>query len=327
MKSRGCRLLAVVVIAGLALAGCSRAITGAASADANAVPVTGKAVLGQLSTVDQCSLLDTDALDEVNVPERPSFDECSMPIGAGSGTVEMTVGPITGPGTSRAGERIAHEAKKLPRGLKLERAAEVSGEACAMYVVFGDGLGIEIEVTNSGAYGGPVRGTTELDMCAAAERGVDGVVSAISERQVRHRDYPDGSFGRLRACELIPDRLPAEVLRSQSVRELAYPSGHRCRWAATGGAAPSARFGVYTEPVGPPPGGAKREKIAGRDSFVVSAGAGPACAVRTNGDRFAEDAKLREVASVLVRLKGRAGNPCAAARKLAGAAWPALTDS
>ncbi|GAB2990979.1 hypothetical protein LWP59_06780 [Amycolatopsis acidiphila] len=140
----------------LLLTGCTSVVTGAASVDQGELrqyqddhaPLTAQRALGDLTTVDYCSLLDlngarqADATGVGSTTTSPNY--CFAEGNFGGTRVEFGLGYLEVAGTDSG--RITDLAKTLPRGLVAQRSTSGDPDSCVRYLRFADEFSLQVYV-------------------------------------------------------------------------------------------------------------------------------------------------------------------------------------
>jgi hypothetical protein len=325
------RRVCVVLLAVLLAAGCADTVRGKAVADPVALkqvqeahtPLTAQAALGDFKTVDYCTIFDPSSIRAGGGtdPGQPvtAFDDCTIDAKLGTTAVQVFVGYLQGKQNDR-GVQIPDPTKTLPRGLSVARSP---GERtyCEYYLRFPDGVSLEVETLTAGEVSGADLPQPNA-LCRLSSAALDGVAAAVQKKPAGHQTFAANSLGTLDACSLVADDQVNTEL-GVAAQKTPTPSGHRCRWAMSGGSASvSLSFLVDTPPQ--PVTGSTTETLGGKPSLVtaysptlcsVQVGLGPAAGAK-NGEV--------EQADLFVSTTSIGKDACAIGRDLANAAWPKL---
>lgn len=321
------------------LAGCSKTIGGNAVSDPQGAarpdrtsPATSSSrpaasgaaeLLGELTTVDPCSLVDPAVFSQFGTPEvapPDSLDECLVKIRTSAPEpVDLYVGNL-----DRSDSYVDLPGKKsteVPGGLRVVDYDVGTDLYCSQLLVFPDGITLSV---NGSVYTGE-----EPRLCDMVRAGMAKVVDVVRGGDVEHRDFADNSLGRLDPCELTPSGLVASVLKLASIEARDYPAEHTCSWTTPDNSARvRVMFGAGAPPK--PTQGATEETIAGRASVLQptpEAGNFSFCNAQTPHIGFRADgqAGLVEIATVFVRMqKGQVDAACGAVTAIATAVWTKL---
>jgi hypothetical protein len=315
--------------AALLLTGCTSVVTGAASVDQaelkqyqeDHAPLTAQRALGDVTTVDYCSLLDLNRARQAGATgvgwTSTSFNYCFVTANVGSASAEIGVGYLEG--AIQDSTRIPDPTKDLTRGLVAQRNVDGDSSTCARYLRFADGLDLEIYVDD-------VSGSTTSDstsLCAVEDAVFDGLVDTIMADKTAHLTFPPGTLGTVDACSLASDAQIAEQLGESAPKTPSIPTKHRCRWqSATSKDALTIFFDA-----GKPPTSAT-ETLAGRQASIEGGDGLRYCLATTaiapfpgasNGDY--------QLAQVYVFNRGGVKDACATVRAVANVVWPKLPSS
>jgi hypothetical protein len=174
---------------------------------ASSAPLTAAAALGELRTVDFCSLLDERGADSLS-----SFELCRTEVDF----VELTVGPLVA-GPSVGSEPYEYPGD-LPPGLRVWSYFPSGGpNGCVLWLGFADG--VWLTVTALDAADPPWSAADSY--CRTAATVVAGALAAIEEGRVGHVSHEPDSFGGIDPCPLITGPELGGV-------PTAAPSGHSC---------------------------------------------------------------------------------------------------
>lgn len=235
----------VVAIAALAIAGCSPddSSSGTTSSTTTAAPtttppvdmhgtITAKSRLGDVRTLNPCSLVDLSTLpaDLSAVPaspqdQNPSLDACNYMIVAGRKGALLVVGRLT----STLPNTITGPAEPLDRGLALHGGTLVDND-CKAAVELGDGTYLISEADlNLGTVAHP--GTGLEPPCQAAHDGAADIANVLlSNVPMRHRGTPVNSLTGLNPCDLLAGRqvdgLALEARADEPAGECIWPGGY-----------------------------------------------------------------------------------------------------
>lgn len=235
-----------LVLCGLLLAACTSVVSGTPASGG----LTSVAALGDLRTIDYCTLLDTAGGEVLS-----SFEQCTV-----TASLRRVVGALEGDDPY---ERIPYDYPgDLPDGVRIhQQEPENEYATCTRWVGFVDAVWLKAAVTDD-RYPAP---STEEDRCTAADELVAGALAAIGDKQVGHLSYGPASFGGLDACTFLtgPD---VELVVEPGDDLTSWPAGHRCY---RGGVA--LEFGVVR------PGAGRQEML--EDRLVAFRVDGPFCYV------------------------------------------------
>ncbi|GAA4619737.1 DUF3558 family protein [Saccharopolyspora hordei] len=280
---------------------------------------TAQAFLGDLRTVDPCTLTDPAALREFGDTEPAatvSLDYCLLHVTPPDGTlVQLAVGELVAADPGRRDDPV------VPRGpLRIVQNAPLPGH-CTRQVAFADGLALQVSADL--LVGEPGGG-----LCGIAEAGAEAAVAALEQHRVGHRQFPEGSLALLDPCQVLDSAAVRQVPGLEEAQGRPSPAGHQCSWGERAADAPRVQL---THTAGDPPqvlhGAAVEEEIAGRRTVVSVVGGDPRvplCSAETGHRPFGADGQV-EVAQLVVAVPGMTGvDACEFARGLAEQAWPHL---
>jgi hypothetical protein len=207
-------------------------VTGTPVADPNG-PLSTRVALGDLPTVDFCSLLSPDdypaSLGSVVNRPSPSFNYCTMSVIPQKITADVLVGYLSA-ATNLTGITL-DPGRSLPRGLEA-RNSRADSTSCDRYLRFPDDLYLEVSATayppGAGNAWGPLVDAT-----------VDRVVERLTTRRVKHFSYAAGSLGRADACSLLDQKLVEDATGLTPADRYGFPGTHLCLWSLP-------RFGLVT---------------------------------------------------------------------------------
>ncbi|SFO92528.1 Protein of unknown function [Amycolatopsis arida] len=313
-----CALVGAVLLAGCAVVERGTAVPDAREMERLAEPLTARDVLGELATIDYCTTLDLAVMEATGGTVRwtqESFGWCEFGVVAEEGRVVLRVGDLAEVSTSVLGEPDGTVAQ--PHGWRMERYADLDPEACYRFLVFPDGISLQVEVTR-----------TDVDpdvpvaaLCRVAEVAVGAARAWLVEKPPTRLPLREGSLGHLDACALVPQpEVEAAVGGPAPARPT--PTGHSCLWGRWDLPGPAALVAFTVRVVE----SEEREDefpetVAGRAAAVLPAD--DTCLVETPHIDFDPDVP-GEVEVVGVEARPAEGDACAAARALAERVWAAL---
>jgi hypothetical protein len=321
------RALPVVVALVLLVAGCA---TGAPAAPAprqgGVAPRPAGAGLGDLRTIDPCTLVDPAALagfGEVSPTDTVSLDYCllhlQMPRGA---LVQVAFGQLdrVDPNHPRPGQPVVRRS-----GLSIIQDAPLP-DHCSREVVMADGLTLRVNADLLSGQSGP-------GLCGIAESAAQAVAGTVEQHRVGHRSFPPNSLAWADPCAALDPATVQSIPGLEEAGPNAEPARHQCEWGVQEADSSRVRF-VHT--AGAPPavqhGAAVEEEIAGRRTVISMVGRDPRvplCSAETAHIPFGDPAwRQTEVAMLVVAVPGTNGiGACEFARGLAEQAWPKLPKS
>ncbi|EHY88613.1 hypothetical protein SacazDRAFT_01689 [Saccharomonospora azurea NA-128] len=217
--------LGVLFVLALLLTSCAPTVDGVADA-ADVPPLTSTAALGDLDTVDFCSLLDTRRLREAGASvERTTsgFLRCDAEVEIGTAGLAVSIGDLhwATPFVQ------ADESTKLARSVTRRHFEDEW--ACWQQLVFSDEVGLEIAAYQS--YGDIAGDAGDAEMCTVADLVTDGVQQLVFSSGTREvMTFADGSLAELAPCSLLTMDEAADVLRVDSVLFEDAIGGGGCSW-------------------------------------------------------------------------------------------------
>lgn len=191
---------------GLVLAACTSTVGGTPEP----AGLAATEVLGDLRTVDYCTMLDRDG------PGEPvsSFERCTVEVDG----LRRDVGPLR---EAEAFGTVPYDYPgEVPDGVRiLVPEPENEYATCTRLVAFTDAVWLTVAVSED-AY--PAEHTEE-ERCAAADDLLAGALAALDGERVGHLSYGRDSFGRLDACAVL-----TRVGVGAGEEPWAWPGGHNC---------------------------------------------------------------------------------------------------
>jgi hypothetical protein len=321
-RNRGMPLLFlwVLLVAGCTPGGAPPGQTVGQQADAG----TARAVLGDLRTVDPCTLADPAAFQAFGPTESAgtvSLDYCLLHVRLNGGSlVQVAVGELAAADPNRRSDPV------VQRGpLRIVQNAPLPGH-CTRQVLFADDIAMQVSADL--LVGDPGAG-----LCAIAQSGADAAATALEQHRVGHRSFAANSLALVDPCTLLDFAAVRQVPGLEDAQPHPSPAGHQCAWGAQAADSPRVQF-LHT--AGEPPkvlhGAAVEESIADRRTVLSIVGGDPQvplCSAETGHIPFGDPAAGQvEVALLVVAVPGMTGiDACEFARGLAGRAWPNLPRS
>jgi len=314
------RLVVFLVALALCLTGCATIVVGTpvSGAAAAARPMSAARELGDFSTIDPCSIVDTEGLPTdlaaQSEPEQ-SLDYCALHVTSGGGAAEAEVGALIFQGPD------AGTPESLPSGLWLYPGTVEQG-SCSAYLKFHEGIEMTSTVYSTD-------GTGSSALCRSADELARNVSGVLARGPVTHRSFPAKSLGALNPCTFLDQAtLAAAGVDTYPTR---YPAHHECDWTSSdGNLAVSLTFIVGLPPVAQQ-NVSTAAQIAGRNSVLYSStNSGAAdCWIDTGGMPFsAGGPNLVEIAEIYVTDQNQTTDQaCSVGTTLATAAWPALPSA
>lgn len=307
------------------LSGCTSVVSGSAvpneAAGALAAWLGGAdGGLGELSTVDFCSLLDGKAIKDLARHQNVEFGSlgyCVLFAEADGEEIQVSV-ELANPPVNIHSLDLDRRAW-LPDPLRAGPHDDIEG-GCATSIFFKDGkaeLSFAVR-TLPDEDGEPA--VDQDDLCDIADALRKAAATVIVEGRVKHADYAANSLGRVDPCTLLTVQQVNNAMPTTYGQRIGSPTKHRCTWGQYAELELSAEISDWPldDEIYAP------ETIAGRPSFLYT----------WKDDQFAycevvtaniEDAPgTRETMSVYVSAKIDKPDPCVAARNLAALVWPQL---
>ncbi|QGK71155.1 hypothetical protein GIY23_17980 [Allosaccharopolyspora coralli] len=313
------RVRDVLVVLGLAavLAGCA---ASAPDRQGRAAPrETAATALGDLRTVDPCSLADAGAWNEFGRVERAatvSLDYCLLRITRDETVIGVSFGELAR-NVPTAGNPVRRHG-----GVRIVEETPLPGH-CARHVVLADGTSVEVSADLRA-------GGSGAGLCGVADTGAQAIADSLSEHTVRHREFPSNSLALVDACDGIAPNVMQDIPGLETAQPRRSPSTHQCRWGQERSDATRVQI-LHT--AGAPPAvlhsAAVEERIANRRTVLSVVGGDPSvplCSAETAHVPFGppENGET-EVAMIVVAVPGETGSgACEYARGLAERVWPNL---
>ncbi|GAA0533605.1 hypothetical protein GCM10011581_07000 [Saccharopolyspora subtropica] len=300
----------------LLVAGCTPG-GGSAPARTGGPAGSSAALLGDLRTVDPCTLTDPAALEGAENAGTVSLDYCLLHVRVGEGSlVQLAVGELVPVDPAQQGAPV------VQRGaLRIVQDAPLPGH-CTRQIVFTDGIALQVSADL--LVGDPAAG-----LCAIAQSGADTAAAAIEQHRVGHRAFPPNSLALVDPCSMLDLSAVRQLPGLEQAGPKRSPARHQCLWGELSAESPRVQL-LHT--AGDPPqvlhGAAVEETIAGRRTVVSVVGGDPQvplCSAETGHVPFGAKPGQVEVAQLVVSMPGESGiDACEYARGLAQAAWPNL---
>lgn len=310
------RLGILFALVGL-LASCTPTVDGTADA-VHVPPLTSEEALGELTTVDFCSLLDERKLREADVSVElatSGFLRCYAEVELGTVGLSVTIGDLY----EATPLLQADESRELARSVHRRHFEE--DWACWRELVFADEVALDITVRE--AYGDIEGRPGDAEMCIVADLVTDGVQQAAYFGTGETMTFAEGSLAELEPCSLLTIDEAADVLDVESVLPEQALGGEGCSWWWYGEpyVGTDVEFEVYD--LGTDASDYFEEDIGGRPTTTYIGEAD--CALETPHMLVPAEAPTEwEVVSVYVY--DEEGDPCAAATELAELIWPRLPE-
>jgi hypothetical protein len=285
---------------------------------------TASAVLGDLRTVDPCTLTDPAAFRAFGPTENAgtvSLDYCLLHVRLNDGSlVQVRVGELTAANPDWPGDPV------IRRGpLRIVQNAPLPGH-CTRQVLFADDIAMQVSADL-------LAGDPGAGLCAIAQSGADAAATTLEQHRVGHRLFAANSLALVDPCTLLDSATVRQVPGLEDAQPQPSPARHQCTWGAQ--AVDSARV-QFRHTAGEPPkvlhGAAVEESIDDRRTVLSIVGGDPRvplCSAETGHIPFGDPAAGQvEVALLVVAVPGMTGiDACEFARGLAGRAWPNLPMS
>ncbi|OLF18659.1 DUF3558 domain-containing protein [Actinophytocola xanthii] len=321
--------LALVFLVAL-LGGCSARVGGLPVAEKGVAiegPATALDALGELTTIDPCSLTDLTVFDDFGTAEfetPSSLDYCTVAVAQSPGqSVWVAVGELSW--LSERPDVVGQKLEDISEELYTVQTSKDS-TSCAQGLVFAE-EDLLLEVTST-MYGSP-----SDHHCEITQVGMEQVVATIEQDGVEHRSPEPDSLVGLDPCELVDDAAVRALPGFAAAERLDSPGGHQCLWQTYAGDV-ELRVHVAFE-AGLVPAAynddGNAEPIAGRSSVMnrfESVSSPAICLVETGHIPFPEPEEVPgvvEVASVTVWVPAaQLDMGCQSAKAVATALWPKL---
>jgi hypothetical protein len=207
------------------------AASGAAGglAPAQPLPATSRAALGDLRTLDPCSLVTLAALrslGQARLGDPQSLDYCVVDLRTSAAELELHVGEVVDPATvpeTSVDTPAPRQTEQLAGGQKIvEGSPGLAG--CEDRVLFTDQLALI-------ATAAPTSGAATTATCLAADAALRAALAVVAAQKVAHRIYPAHSFGPVNACSaLTHDAVTSALALLQLAVQVGHPAGHQCEY-------------------------------------------------------------------------------------------------
>ncbi len=274
------RTLLVVVAATGVLAGCT---TSEASE-------TAALLLGDLTTIEPCSLTDPEVFAEFGDAEfgpPRALRQCAVLIKPNAAdAVTIMIGELGRTSADHRGNPLPSKLEDVADSIYTTELDE-GGFSCWQTLVF-DEEDLTLDVSGHN----PVGVDSPINTCDMVAAGMAKVVEVVLAGEVEHRTPEPNSLVSLDPCDLVTDETVTALPGFAAAQRMASPGGHGCRWRLPPG--PEGRFEVsVTFSVGTMP--TSREfhglpstssTIAGRPSITMPFGT--YCTVETGHIPFDE---------------------------------------
>lgn len=284
------------------------------------------AVLGDLRSVDPCTLIDPATLaqfGEARFAETVSLDYCLLHLRTPNGSLAQVA----------VGEMARVDPSHLPEGqpvlrrgpLRIVQDAPLPGH-CSREVVFEDGVALQVSADL-------LSGPPGSGLCGVAEAGAQSMATAIEKHEVGHRALPPNSLAWVNPCTVMDPSSVQDIPGLEQAQPRSSPAAHQCAWGEQDARSPRVQL---QHTAGAPPvvlhGAAVEEQVAGRRTVISMVGRSPRiplCSAETGHIPFgAATSGQAEVAMLVVAVPGANGiQACEFARGLAERVWPKLPPS
>ncbi|MGH3759650.1 hypothetical protein [Actinophytocola sp.] len=322
---RFARFVLLALTAGLALTGCSTSVEGAPKDDGRPTGRLTAEELGDLRTINPCSLTGPFAFEEygeAQLPAEPTMDACLITVTIDDEDAIIELGQLQHVDALPSGRQ---DVRQLTRGATVAEVPTQIRGACSMALLLADDTAMSATATAK-----LVDTVPQETLCTLAQAGAEGIFHAVGNNLVRHWEPAHNSLARVSACGLLPADKVATQLGITSDRVSLYPAEHQCRWGRPGGDTATLKLDF---PVGHSPNVAgvsdrtRGEPVAGRPTWVVANSTSEllVCTVATEHIPFGLGRDLREYAVLRVSVPASSGkDACAIGRDLAATAWTQL---
>ncbi|PPK67603.1 hypothetical protein V5P93_005370 [Actinokineospora auranticolor] len=312
---RGLRRLAAVIAAVAATAGCTTVVSPPewyakpAVSDYKPPMVDVGALLGDLTTLDPCSLFEPSDFGNGLFVSGTGFDECLLTLSTPGSTepgVMISVG-----GVDQAKQFTGQRAPVEKDGFRTTEYLDNYAQ-CGRLVLFDDlALSAYIRRMGGGAQ----------NQCSLLGAGFTKMLERLKKnpKQVKHRVYGKNSFGPVDPCRAMPSAGTAGLTVKRS-----WPTKHTCQWSnAAQTIIMRVTFGLYSSPTPP----ARPVTIAGRvtDRMEAPAGNTVHCILQYNHVKLPDEPKYESVSLVVSHMTSTdMAAACDQAGKAAEQLWAQL---
>ncbi|GAA3062861.1 hypothetical protein [Actinokineospora globicatena] len=305
----------MIGVAVLAVAGCTQVVSPPLNRakpvpNYKQAPVDVKKVLGDLSTLDPCSLFEPSDFGGGKVIKSGSWDECPVSLPAASGSQIISIGSVTRLDAVEGSVANPEEENGFSTSIYTSPMAP-----CGRLLHLGDGTALSVHVMVSGE-------GHAAEVCPQIGEGFEKMLQRLKKnpKSVKHYTFPPGSTATMDPCQVAP----AAALAAFPSRK-DWPAKHTCEWSDPAGNTVRLTFGrtdptwnTYLPVV----------TVAGRPSLKLEApnSRDAICVLMTNGPKAPLSDGQVEQASLALTLKG---NPdmaaaCAQVTQLAEQIWPVV---
>jgi hypothetical protein len=307
-------------------------------------PSANETALGNLSTLDPCSLVDTRDFDGTVDALPYSFTGCLVLVNQEQAqlTTDLTVEFADTWDLSKV-DHSKYSVRKQGAATVVAPTDRSSTSACYDDVFFTDTNTVLVNAKpDSGNVGG---GTAEdnATLCREADNASKSVVAAINNHSATHLTYNSLSMGSYDACFALNEQTVRETIGGPGTSH-SYPGSHSCFWGDWNSQdQPDVMFGtdLYTDPQTPGDvQGETAQMITAHPTLIVPEGADSSGTLFTchadtpehtwptwPGKMTPTDSgssQIIEYASMRVTAKGSQDTACQDATKLAALTWPQL---
>jgi hypothetical protein len=284
----------IAMIVGLVVSGCTMIIPGtpepgeirrptSAPPTATSAVIAAVSGLGELRSLDPCSLVDPAGTAGFSRTQGSGFNRCAVAPTTGKFLIRVDTDYQWAREASFAGLSVS---TKLNQKIG-KRGDQVDGRCDNVITLPGD-IAIWISARATGA----IAPEDAAALCPAASLVTDAVSNALTGGLVRHRQLDRMSLATVDGCAMLTKDEITAVLPGAPLDPVASPAGLGCLWGKAGDtAAPSLRYGTVVQP-GPlsstdQSGTSAPVVIARRAGLLVRAPATPgsvaSCAAVTQG--------------------------------------------
>ncbi|WP_018684500.1 hypothetical protein [Actinokineospora enzanensis] len=261
-------------------------------------PVDVAAALGDLPTLDPCSLFDPSDFGATTTALY-TFSDCDVSVGE----VHVSVGSIDKldvfPGQDAPVEfegmtYLAYSTQDMPCG----RLLQFGSLALAVFPWFAD----------TG---------TMTDACDRIAAGFEKMLKRLkyTPYRIKHRTFAPTSLGGLDPCRTTPSA-GLRVVKS-------WPTRHTCLWNDPDGqVSVQVSFGIHTTP--PEETGSERIEVAGRPTVRYEIPIDDSLSCRLSGDHTVPGQREHESVNLTVYREDLQTSPCDEAKTYAAQLWPTL---
>ena len=264
------------------LAGCTTSVGEASK--------TAALLLGDLATIEPCSLTDPEVFAEFGDAEfgpPEALGHCAVLIKPNAGEpVTITVGELGRPTADYRGTPLPSELEDVADSVYTTQLDD-RGDSCWQTLVFEE-EDLTLDVVGRNGFGVD----SPISTCHMVAAGMAKVVEVVLAGEVEHRTPEPNSLVSVDPCDLVTDETVTALPGFAAARRTDSPGGHRCRWNLPPGPerlSVSVYFGVGTIPTSRDYRGLPitSSTIAGRPSIILPIG-DSSCTVETGHIPFDE---------------------------------------